>query len=167
MYDKEAEQAVDEIRKDGVTPLSKAEQYSRLKRFAVRQKLSPSETDEAAFVRYITKDSSGKELYRTFTQTKGASFDASKLPSGAQPGGHPTPKPQSGRDRDGDEDAGAESPGLATLREISNQIRAKHPELSPQQATAKALQTVEGARAALQERQERLGKAARFAGLLG
>jgi hypothetical protein len=152
--DLELEQAVEKLQKSDAR-LSKADQYQQLRKFSNRARL-PTETPEKAFVKFITADPLGKQLYARFVQTKAIDFNV--LPSGVNPGAGGDPKRQTGSDADGDES----SRSLQTLHEIAVKIRARHPQLSPQQATAKALQTPEGARAALQERQDRLAKAQRI-----
>src|SRR5450631_2397904 len=134
-FDLELEQAVEKMQKSDAPP-SKADQYAQLKKFSNRARL-PTESPEQAFAKFITTDPLGKQLYRTYTQTKGISVPA-----------------QTGSDAD--DNAGG-SAGLQKLRKIAAELRAKDPKLSPQQATALAMQTPDGARAALEDRMSRTG----------
>ena len=136
MFDPELEQAVALCKSDEPIPLKKSQQYERLKLFANRQRLA-TESPEQAFTRFITKTPEGQVLYKTFTQTKGASFA-------------PAPEP--------DADAsGGPSEGYKGLQGVAEKLRAADPTMTKQQATAAALRTPEGARFALQDRKARLG----------
>jgi hypothetical protein len=156
-YDPELEKAVAICKSDEPQPLKKHEQYEQIRKFANRQRL-PTETIEKAVTRFITQDPDGRALYKTFAMSKGASFDAASLPSGRQPGGTGTPKRQSGQDS-GDVDgppAAGETEHMRALRILAATLQAKDPTLSKYQAMAKTIQTVEGARLALADRQARL-----------
>jgi hypothetical protein len=148
-FDLELEQAVAKMQKAD-KPMEKSEQYLALKKFANRQR-QPQETEQQAFVKFITTDPYGKQLYRTYTQTK-ATPDFNMLPSGHNPGAGGDPKRQTGAD---DEDV--ESEGMKTLRSIADKIREKHPELglSKSAAVTLAIQTPAGAAAYLADRKAR------------
>jgi hypothetical protein len=88
-----------------------------------------------------------------------------QVASGHNAGSAGDAKPQTGGQGDDDDDDS--NSGLEKLRTIGAGLRAKDPKLSPQQATALAMRTPEGAKAAMQDRQARLGKITRLAVLLG
>ncbi len=157
MLDLELESAVTLAKSADATSKPKSFWYSEIRKHANRRR-GPGQSVESAISKFIV-DPDGAPLYKAMKLAKG--------PALGQTGAAGDPKPQTGRSgSDGDEDGG-ESEGMKTLRSIADKIREKHPELSKQQATVKALQTVEGARAALQERQNRLEKARRFSLTLG
>jgi hypothetical protein len=155
MFDPELEAAVAKVQKSGDSS-SKAEQYAALKKFSNRQRL-PNESEAQAFTRMVTTDPYGKALYKTYTMTKGASFDGS-LASGGNAGAAGIAKPQTGRSGD---DADDDS-GFGQLKAIADALRVNNPQLSPAQATNLAMKTPEGARAYAVDRQQRLGKAMRY-----
>jgi hypothetical protein len=137
MFDLELEQAVAKIQKSD-TPLSKSDQYAQLKKFSLRQRL-PTESPEQAFTRLITTDPYGKALYKTYTQTKGASF---------------SPQPDETRAKSD----GGETEGMKTLKAIADQIRSKYPDLQLSKSAAISLaMTTDAGRAAYEaDRKSRL-----------
>lgn len=160
-YDPDLEKAVALCKSDEPQPLKKHEQYERLKVFSNRQRL-PTESPEQAFTRFITKTPEGQVLYKAFTKAKGAS-----VATGHNAGAEGDPKRQTGNDADGDIDgppADGETEHMRALRILAATLQAKNPTMSKQQALAKVIQTPEGARVALLERNARLSKAVRMQG---
>jgi len=141
MFDPELEQAVAKMQK-GDAPMSKADQYAQLRKFSNRQRL-PTETPEKAFVKFITTDPDGKQLYARYAQTKAGASAAT--------GRAPTP--------DQARDVLKAGGGLETLHEIATAIQTKFPELrlSKSAAIAAALETEVGKEAYVADRKARTG----------
>jgi hypothetical protein len=147
-YDPELEAAVSKMQK-GDQPMSKADKYQQLKKFALRQRTGTM-SESQALVAFIERDPLGKQLYRDYATTKAV---------WAQPGAPGDAKRQTGMsgnqttsDSDGDDD----NP-MATLRSIAATIASKHPGLSKEASMAKALLTPDGAKAFLADRRSRVG----------
>ena len=156
MFDPELEKAVEKLCKsDAPVTMTKSDQYLQLKRFSNRQRL-PTESVEKAFTRFITTDPDGKQLYRTYTQTRGVSVPVAKTATGHNAGAEGDPKRQTGNDGDG------ETEHMRTLREIASKIQIAHPELrlTKSSAITLAISTIPAAREAyLADRRARTGVA--------
>jgi hypothetical protein len=121
-FDPELEQAVEKMQKSDA-PMSKSAQYEQLRKFSNRARL-PTETVEKSFVRFITTDPLGKQLYARYSQTRGVSVPSVDVAKA---------------DKEPDGDDSGETEHMRTLREIATKIQQNNPELRLTKASAMSL----------------------------